>query len=68
MGLYPATLNSIASFLGTRSFRRLFICVKSDNAESISGIEKAGFRRVGEVRLRKMLGIQISRPFSVREV
>ena len=67
MGLYPATLNAIACFLGTRSFRRLFICVKSDNSESISGIEKAGFSRVGELRLRKVFGFQTSRPFTPKE-
>jgi RimJ/RimL family protein N-acetyltransferase len=64
-GLYPATLNSIASFLAKRSFSRLFVSVHHHNASSISGIEKAGFRRVGETRLRKMFGIQISRPFTL---
>ena len=64
-GLYPATLNSIASFLARQSFSRLFVSVHHHNSSSISGIEKAGFRRVGETRLRKMFGIQISRPFTL---
>ncbi len=67
-GLYPATLRSIASFLRKRSFRRLFICVHRDNAPSIAGIEKAGFSREAEIRLRKALGIQISTPFTPKEV
>jgi RimJ/RimL family protein N-acetyltransferase len=64
-GLAAATLCSMASFLGKRSFRRLFVTVHRDNSSSISTIEKAGFRRVGEMRLRKVLGIQISRPFTL---
>jgi RimJ/RimL family protein N-acetyltransferase len=65
-GLAAATLSSMASFLGKRSFRRLFVTVHRDNASSISTIEKAGFRRVGEMRLRKVLGIQVSKPFTLK--
>ena len=65
-GLYPAALQVIQLYLKERGYRRCFICVKSDNPASIRGIEKAGFRRVGATRLRKILGVQISVPRATR--
>jgi RimJ/RimL family protein N-acetyltransferase len=60
-GVYPAALKTIQRDLRQRGFQRCFICVDRDNLPSIRGIEKAGFRRVGDVRLRKLFGMQISR-------
>jgi RimJ/RimL family protein N-acetyltransferase len=67
-GLYPAALHAIQAYLKKRGFHRCFICVKSDNAASIRGIEKAGFRRVGMTRLRKILGMQVSTPRPTRRL
>jgi len=61
-GIYPAALQAILQYLRERGYRRCFICVKADNEPSIRGIEKAGFERLGAVRLRKMLGLQVSAP------
>jgi RimJ/RimL family protein N-acetyltransferase len=67
-GLYPAALRAIQEHLQERGYVRCFICVKTDNAASIHGIEKAGFVRVGSTRLRKALGVQISMPWSTRQL
>ena len=60
-GLYPAALRSAQQFLRKNGFERCFICVRHDNHSSIRGIMKAGFVFVGEIRLRKWFGFQISR-------
>ena len=65
-GLYPAALRAIQRYLGERGYRRCFICVRPDNGASIRGIEKAGFVRAGSTRLRKVLGVQVSRPQATR--
>ena len=63
-GIYPAALHSIQRYLRERGCVRCFICVKADNIASIRGIEKAGFTSVGVTRFRKVMGVQISRPWS----
>jgi RimJ/RimL family protein N-acetyltransferase len=60
-GLYPRALIMIARFLASRGFSRVFVCVHQDNSASIRGIEKAGFERVASLRLRKILGVQVSK-------
>ena len=60
-GLYPSALRAIQRYLKAQGYRRCFICVSDDNASSIRGIEKSGFRLVGATRFRKMFGIQVSR-------
>lgn len=67
-GLYPRVLTAIVRFLGQQGFRRAFICVDKGNAPSIKGIKKAGFGYVGEVRLRKLMGFQISRRVNTSEI
>lgn len=61
-GLYPLALQAIQRYLSDGGYRTCFICVKSDNVPSIRGIERAGFRRFGAVRIRKVLGMQLTRP------
>ena len=65
-GLYPSALQVILDYLKGAGFERCFICVRDDNVSSIRGIEKAGFRRVGIMKLRKFFGIQVSRRRSMR--
>jgi RimJ/RimL family protein N-acetyltransferase len=60
-GLYPAALQAAQLYLKGQGYRRCFVCAKENNAPSIRGIEKAGFSRVGAVRVRKAFGLQISR-------
>jgi len=67
-GIYPAALHTIQRYLRERGCTRCFICVKADNIASIRGIEKAGFVSVGVTRFRKILGVQISRPWSTRQL
>ena len=59
-GIYPQVLLSIQDYLRSIGMERIFMCVHRDNNPSIRGIEKAGFIRVGEIRLRKFFGIQVS--------
>lgn len=66
-GLFPRVLKAIALFLSQQGIRRAFICVQKGNSPSIKGIEKAGFECVGEVRLRKLMGFQISRRLNISE-
>lgn len=61
-GLYPAALRAIQHYLKMQGCLQCFICVEADNIASIRGIEKAGFQRVGSTRLRKVLGVQVSKP------
>jgi RimJ/RimL family protein N-acetyltransferase len=67
-GLYPRTLKAICGYLAGRGYRRLFICVHKDNTASIRGIERAGFKRVGQIQLRKIMGLQVSKRFMLQEV
>lgn len=67
-GVYPRVLKNIVRFLGQRGFNRAFICVREDNQPSIRAIEKAGFKSVGRVHLRKMMGVQVSKRFDTKEV
>ena len=60
-GLYPRALKAIQRHLRELGYRRCFICVRDDNASSIRGIEKSGFRLVGKTRFRKIFGVQVSR-------
>ena len=62
-GVYPRVILSILEYLHTIGIERVFMCVHRDNNPSIHGIEKAEFKRVGAIRLRKILGIQISRRY-----
>jgi RimJ/RimL family protein N-acetyltransferase len=60
-GLYPSALRAIQQYLRERGYERCFICATDENASSIRGIEKSGFRLAGTTRFRKFLGFQISR-------
>lgn len=65
-GLYPAALQTIQRYLRERGYRRCFICVKDDNAQSIRGIEKAGFRFAGTTHVRMAFGFQISSRYDTK--
>lgn len=60
-GLQPRVYTHAAEYLGQRGFRRVFACVHTGNGASIRGMEKAGFRRVLQTRLRQVLGVQVSK-------
>ncbi len=53
MGIYPKVLGTIVNTLddGDRTF---YIAVDRDNKPSVRGIEKAGFFRIGSVRISKV--------------
>lgn len=59
-GVYPRVLCSVLAYLESTGMQRAFICAHRENIPSIRGIEKAGFVRLGEIRLRKVLGFQVS--------
>lgn len=63
-GIYPRVLLSILEYLHSMGIERVFMCVHRDNHSSIRGIEKAGFVRVGENRLKKVAGFQVSPRFN----
>ena len=67
-GLYPRTLRKIAGYLHQKMLKRAFICVNEENVSSVKGIEKAGFKRLGKVRLRKVAGIQYSKKLTTPKV
>lgn len=67
-GIYPRVILLILNYLNLKGIHRVFMCVHRDNQPSIRGIEKAGFMRVSEVRLRKFMGIQISSRFDTSRV
>jgi len=46
-GIYPHVLRHIASVLGARGYGPFYVHTSPDNAASIRGVEKAGFRRLG---------------------
>ena len=67
-GIYPRVILMILNYLQSKGMQRVFMCVHRDNHPSIRGIEKAGFKRVGEIRLRKIMGVQISPRFDTSRV
>lgn len=60
-GIYPKVIGAIAAYLQGRGFTHLYMCVHRDNLASIRGIEKAGLVKCGQMRLRKLGGIQLSK-------
>jgi GNAT superfamily N-acetyltransferase len=63
-GIYPATIIRIQDYLREKGYRRVFICVRKDNIPSIRGIEKAGFSLISEMKLIKLMGMQVSKKYS----
>ena len=55
-GVYPAMLGQIGESLFGHGILRIRIDVESDNTASISGIEKAGFRRRGHILWQRIFG------------
>lgn len=49
-GLYPALLAAIARELADEGVARVWIAARADNAASLRGLEKAGYRRVADIR------------------
>lgn len=49
-GLYPALLGAIARELVGEGVARVWIAARADNAASLRGLEKAGYRRVADIR------------------
>jgi RimJ/RimL family protein N-acetyltransferase len=66
-GLYPRVLEAVAHHLRSKGANNVFICVHEENRSSVKGIEKAGFKRVGSLRLRKVMGFQVSRRLAPSE-
>jgi RimJ/RimL family protein N-acetyltransferase len=66
-GLLPEVLKAVVRYLGQKGFKRAFTCVHIDNRPSIRGVEKAGFKFIDRIRLRKILGIQISKRYVLSE-
>lgn len=67
-GIYPNIILLIVNYLNSKGTERVFMCVHRDNRASIRGMEKADFIKVGETRLRKFMGIQISPRFKTMRV
>ena len=67
-GLYPKVLCAIMDYLDSIGINRVFICAEQNNHPSIQGIEKSGFKKTGEVRLRKFMGIQISSRLNTKRI
>lgn len=67
-GLYPKVLCAIMDHLYSTGIKRVFICAERNNLASIRGIEKAGFKKAGEVRLRKILGVQVSSRLDTKRI
>jgi len=55
-GYYPEMLQYICQIVGNEK-TKFYISVDSSNQASINGIEKAGFKRVGEVSVSKLFKI-----------
>lgn len=55
-GLYPLVLGTICRALVARGITRAGLTVAPDNAASIAGVKKAGFRQVGEGTLVTCFG------------
>jgi GNAT superfamily N-acetyltransferase len=55
-GIYPAVLTTISSRLGARDIARLWIAAEATNHSSLRAIEKAGFARTFEIRVRTRAG------------
>lgn len=66
-GIYPQVLKYIVDDLCRKGFKRVFICVRSDNMQSIRGIQKAGFKYLDTICLKKMFGVQVSKRYSFKE-
>ena len=66
--IFPNALKTLTRYLKQKGFSRLYGFVHVDNHPSIRGLEKAGFKRIGRIRLRKVMGIQVSRKYIPPEV
>jgi RimJ/RimL family protein N-acetyltransferase len=54
-GYYPNIIRYMVKALKTEDFNEFFIDVEETNRASIRGMEKAGFKRVVKVQMRKIL-------------
>ncbi|OGW13338.1 MAG: hypothetical protein A3G93_07810 [Nitrospinae bacterium RIFCSPLOWO2_12_FULL_45_22] len=55
-GIWPFVLGKICEYLLAKGYSRVLICVEPQNNASIKAIEKAGFRRTGEVKYWRLVG------------
>jgi RimJ/RimL family protein N-acetyltransferase len=67
-GIYPTVVKSIIQYLGGNGFKNVYMCVHPENSASIRGIEKAGFHYVGNIKLKKVFGLQVSKRFDTTKV
>ncbi len=67
-GLYSSLLRSQANYLSKQGFKRIYGLAEHTNSASIRGMQKAGFVKVGNVRLVKLFGIQLSRKLDLTKI
>jgi len=67
-GLLPSVEIAAVRHLHRQGFQRVFVTVDSRNKASLRSQEKVGFVKVGEVRLRKVFGLQISRKLDMSQI
>lgn len=60
--IYPSVLSRIVE--ENKNLDNIFICVDAENAPSIRGVEKAGFRERERVEVRRILKIPLYRVFA----
>ena len=60
-GLYTAVQKAAAEYLYEQGVNTVFVLVESRNKASQRSQEKAGFVKVREMHLKKVLGVQVSR-------
>ncbi len=67
-GVYPNVVKTIINYLAHGGYTTVFMCVHPDNQASVRGIEKAGFIYLDSIRLKKILGMQVSKRFNTQEI
>ena len=66
--LLPAVLQAIAKYLKNQGCKKVYVLIECRNNASIKGTTRAGFVKVGQMRLIKIFGIQISKKLDVSKI
>lgn len=67
-GLYPAVQKAAVQYLREQGYQKVLVLVDSHNKASQNSQAKAGFCKIGEVRFRKVFGLQISNKIDVSTI